>query len=91
MFLMTVSKSEVPGTLPNSVTLDNIRTHYSRPRNETIARILFNMGYANTLGSGVPRMIRLLKEANGRVPDFEVGNSQFLVRFWSGHSHPISG
>lgn len=72
-----------PGTLPNSVTLDNIRTHYSRPRNETIARVLFNLGYVNTLGSGVPRMIRLLQEQTGRVPDFEVGTAQFLVRLWS--------
>jgi ATP-dependent DNA helicase RecG len=72
-----------PGTLPNSVTLDNIRTHYSRPRNETIARVLFNLGYVNTLGSGVPRMIRLLQEQTGRAPDFEVSTAQFLVRLWS--------
>lgn len=73
-----------PGTLPNSVTLDNIRTHYSKPRNDTIARVLLNLGYANRLGSGVPRMIRLMREHAGREPDFEPGSSQFLVRLWSG-------
>lgn len=72
-----------PGVLPNSVTLDNIRTHYSRPRNETLARVLFNLGYVNTLGSGVPRMIRLQQEQAGRAPDFAVGDAQFLVRLWS--------
>ncbi len=72
-----------PGTLPNSVTLDNIRTHYSRPRNETVARVLFNLGYVNTLGSGIPRMIRLMQEQTGRAPDFEVSSAQFLVRLWS--------
>lgn len=72
-----------PGILPNSVTLANIRTHYSRPRNETIARVLFNMGYVNTLGSGIPRMIRLMQEQAGREPDLEVGSAQFLVRLWS--------
>jgi ATP-dependent DNA helicase RecG len=72
-----------PGTLPNSVTLDNIRAHYSRPRNELIARVLFNMGYVNTLGSGVPRMIRLIRERAGRDPEFEVSSAQFLVRLWS--------
>jgi len=72
-----------PGILPNSVTLANIRTHYSRPRNETIARVLFNLGYVNTLGSGIPRMIRLLQEQTGREPDLEVGSAQFLVRLWS--------
>lgn len=73
-----------PGTLPNSVTLDNIRTHYSKPRNETIARVLLNLGYVNRLGSGVPRMIRLMREHSGREPDFELGSAQFLVRLWSG-------
>ncbi len=72
-----------PGTLPNGVTLQNIRTHYSRPRNETIARVLFNLGYVNTLGSGVPRMIRLMREHSGREPDLEVLDQQFLVRLWA--------
>ncbi|HOU12430.1 MAG TPA: ATP-binding protein [Anaerolineae bacterium] len=71
-----------PGGLPNSVTLENIRAHYSKPRNETIARVLFNLGYVNTLGSGVPRMIRLMREYVGREPDFETHAHQFLVRLW---------
>ena len=72
-----------PGTLPNSVTLQNIRAHYSKPRNETIARVLFNLGYVNTLGSGIPRMIRLMLEHSGREPDLEVLGQQFLVRLWA--------
>ena len=75
-----------PGILPNSVTLDSIRTHYSKPRNETIARVLFNLGYVNTLGSGIPRMIRLVREQAGRDPDFIVTDHQFLVRLPSAHS-----
>lgn len=71
-----------PGRLPNSVTLENVRTHYSKPRNETIARVLFNLGYVNTLGSGIPRMIRLMREYVGREPDFELPEYQFLVRLW---------
>ena len=65
------------------VTLENIRTHYSRPRNELIARVLFNLGYVNTLGSGIPRMIRLMREKSGREPDFELNGQQFLARLWS--------
>jgi ATP-dependent DNA helicase RecG len=72
-----------PGALPNGVTLKNIRTHYSKPRNETIARVLFNLGYVNTLGSGIPRMIRLMREHSGREPDLEVLGQQFLVRLWA--------
>lgn len=41
---------------------------------------IFNMGYVNQLGSGIPRMIRLLQAHSGRTPDFEVGSAQFLVR-----------
>ena len=72
-----------PGALPNSVTLQNIRAHYSKPRNETIARVLFNLGFVNTLGSGIPRMIRLMREHSGREPDLEVLGQQFLVRLWA--------
>jgi ATP-dependent DNA helicase RecG len=72
-----------PGSLPNSVTLDNIRTHYSKPRNQLIAQVLFNLGYVNTLGSGIPRIIRLMRERGAPPPDFEVSSSQFLVRLWS--------
>lgn len=72
-----------PGSLPNSVTLENVRTHYSKARNELIARVLFNMGYVNTLGSGIPRIIRLMREQGAPPPDFEVSSSQFLVRLWS--------
>jgi len=71
-----------PGALPNGVTLENIRAHYSKPRNENVARVLFNLGYVNMLGSGVPRMIRLMREHSGREPDFEVLEQQFLVRLW---------
>jgi ATP-dependent DNA helicase RecG len=76
-----------PGGLPNTVTLDNIRTHYSKARNETIARVLFNLGYVNSLGSGIPRMIRLMRQHVGREPELDVigqsiAGQQFLVRLW---------
>lgn len=79
----TLLEIRSPGILPNSVTLDNIRTHYSKPRNESIARVLLNLGFANRLGSGIPRMIRLMRDHVGRDPEFEVNNAQCLVRLWS--------
>ena len=72
-----------PGKLPNSVTLENIRSHYSRPRNENIARVLFNLGFVNTLGSGIPRIIRLMKEHTGKEPEFENNDPQFVVKLWA--------
>jgi len=72
-----------PGKLPNSVTLANIRAHYSKARNEVVARVLFNLGYVNTLGSGIPRIIRLMLACTNREPDFESDGSQFVVKLWA--------
>jgi len=71
-----------PGRLPNGVTLDNIRAHFSKPRNEIVARALLNLGYVNVLGSGVPRMIRLMREHSQHEPDFELHDELFVVRLW---------
>jgi len=61
-----------PGTLPNTVTLDNIRTGYSMARNRRILETLLHLGYASRIGSGIPRMIRLMREHSGREPEFEL-------------------
>ncbi len=71
-----------PGRLPNGVTLENVRTHFSRARNDIIMRVLLNLGHVNKLGSGIPRMIRLMRNHSGREPDFEVRDSEFFVRLW---------
>jgi len=33
--------------------------------------------------SGIPHIIRLIKEQSGREPDFELNGQQFLARLWS--------
>jgi len=71
-----------PGTLPNTVTLDNIRTGYSMARNRRILETLLHLGYASRIGSGIPRMIRLMREHSGREPEFELRDNLFLVRLW---------
>lgn len=42
-----------------------------------------NLGHVNTLGSGVPSMIRLMRQHAGRERDFELVEQQFLVRLWA--------
>ncbi len=71
-----------PGRLPNTVTLDNIRTGYSAARNPRIIQGLLHLGYASHIGTGIPRMIRLMREHSGREPDFELRDDLFLVRLW---------
>lgn len=71
-----------PGKLPNSVTLENIKLGVHSERNQLIVSYLAKMGYMTQIGTGIPRMIRLLKEHTGREPDFEERDQEFIVRIW---------
>ena len=71
-----------PGKLPNTVTLENIRLGIHAERNPLIVSYLAKMGYMTQIGTGIIRMIRLLKEHTGREPDFEERDYEFMVRIW---------
>lgn len=71
-----------PGRLPNSVTLENIKLGVHSERNQLIVSYLAKMGYMTQIGTGIIRMIRLLKKHTGREPDFEERAQEFVVRIW---------
>jgi len=71
-----------PGRLPNTVTLENIRLGIHAERNPLIVSYLAKMGYMTQIGTGIIRMIRLLKEHTGREPEFEERDQEFIVRIW---------
>ena len=71
-----------PGKLPNTVTLENIKLGVHSERNQLIVSYLAKMGYMTQIGTGIPRMIRLLKKHTGREPDFEERGQEFIVRIW---------
>jgi len=71
-----------PGKLPNTVTLENIKLGIHAERNPLIVSYLAKMGYMTQIGTGIPRMIRLLKQHTGREPDFEERDQEFMVRIW---------
>ncbi len=71
-----------PGKLPNTVTVENIRLGFPLHRNPLIVSFLAKEHRMTEIGSGIPRMIRLLKEHTGREPDFEERNQEFIVRIW---------
>jgi len=71
-----------PGRLPNTVTLENIRLGIHVERNPLIVSYLAKMGYMTQIGTGIIRMIRLLKEHTGREPDFEERDQEFIIRIW---------
>jgi len=71
-----------PGKLLNTVTLENIKLGIHAERNPLIVSYLAKMGYMTQIGTGIPRMIRLLKEHTGKEPDFEERDHEFVVRIW---------
>ncbi|MCL6638751.1 MAG: hypothetical protein K6T80_03605 [Firmicutes bacterium] len=71
-----------PGKLPNTITLDNIRMGVHAERNPLIVSFLSKMGYVTQIGTGIIRMIRLLKQHTGKEPEFEERGQEFLVRIW---------
>ena len=71
-----------PGKLPNTVTLENIKLGVHSERNPLVVSYLAKMGSMTQIGTGIIRMIRLLKEHTGREPDFEERDQEFIVRIW---------
>ena len=71
-----------PGKLPNTVTVENIKLGFPLHRNPLIVSFLAKEHRMTEIGTGVPRMIRLLKEHTGREPEFEESDQEFVVRFW---------
>ena len=68
-----------PGQLPNTVTLDSLRVGVHVLRNPTLYNILLKRGLVTDAGSGIPRMIRVLREATQREPRFCLEGNEFVV------------
>lgn len=72
-----------PGRLPNTMTLDSIRLYNHESRNPLIAQFLNRLGLMEEFGTGIPNMIRLMREHNGSEPDFAVEGEEFVVRLFA--------
>ncbi len=69
-----------PGKLPNTVTVESIKIGGSHVlRNPTIYNLLVKMRMVTDLGSGVRRIIKLVKDYTGKEVDFKVSESEFVV------------
>jgi ATP-dependent DNA helicase RecG len=69
-----------PGLLPNTVTVESLRTGMHVLRNPTIYNVLLKLRLATDAGSGIPRVVRLMREELGVEPQFSVEDQQFVVR-----------
>ena len=68
-----------PGRLPNSVRLEQLRVGVHVLRNPTLYNLLLKRGLVTDAGSGIPRMIRLLRERIGREPGLGIEGNEFVV------------
>ena len=71
-----------PGKLPNTVTIENMKLGFSLSRNPLIVSFLAKEHRMTEIGTGIIRIIRLLKEHTGKEPDFEERGQEFIVRIW---------
>lgn len=73
-----------PGNLPNTVTVEKMRSGYRAARNELIKEVLRDYRYIEATGLGVPRkIIRGMLEHNGKEPDLVEEEDRFTVRLWA--------
>ena len=69
-----------PGNLPNTVTVENMRVGGSHVvRNPTIYNLLIKIGMVTDTGSGVFRMIKLMKEKVGKDIEMEAIEGEFKL------------
>lgn len=62
-----------PGPLVAGVSIENILTHPSKPRNALLAGVVHQLGLAERSGRGVDRIYREMIRAGKRPPVFEAG------------------
>jgi ATP-dependent DNA helicase RecG len=69
-----------PGRLPNSVTIEAIKLGGAHVlRNPMIYLLLSRLGLVTGLGSGVFRVIQLVREATGREPEIVEQDNELVM------------
>lgn len=69
-----------PGKLPNTVTIESIKIGGAHVlRNPTIYNLLSKIGLVTDLGSGVMRIIRLVKEHVGKDVELKETETEFIL------------
>lgn len=70
-----------PGRLPNTVTIEKMKTGYRASRNELIKEVLRDYRYVDARGLGIPRkIIPLMREHNHTEPELVEEEARFVLR-----------
>ena len=76
-----------PGRLPNTVTVERMRTGCRAARNELTRDVLRDYRYIEASGLGVPRkIVQGMRAHNGTDPDLVEDEHSFTVRLWKSRS-----
>lgn len=69
-----------PGKLPNTVTIESMKIAGSHVlRNPTLYNLLYKIGMVTDIGSGVYRMVKIMKERLNREIELHVTETEFIV------------
>ena len=72
-----------PGRLPNTVTVDGMRSGMRYARNQTLVNVMRDYGYVDARGMGVRnKIIPGMLQHSGTTPDFIEEENRFTVRSW---------
>lgn len=73
-----------PGRPPNGITLESMLLGDRSTRNNLIVDVLRDYAYVDRLGMGISRkMVKIMQEFNGTVPEFSLTNETLRVRLRS--------
>lgn len=80
-----------PGLLPNGMNPEDImQGPRSVPRNRKIAEVFYALGFIESWGSGIPRIIKETKEHGGIEVEMKHLNGAFLTVFKHENTHQYS-
>ena len=72
-----------PGRLPNTVTVDGMKSGVRYARNQTLVNVMRDYGYVDARGMGVRnKVIPGMHAHNGTEPDLIEEEHRFTVRLW---------
>jgi len=68
-----------PGKPPNTVDIETMRLGTHVPRHPILLSHFAKLGFVTSLGTGVPRIIRLVSQAIGKEPEIVVRDFEVMV------------
>ncbi len=72
-----------PGRLPNTVTIDGMKSGMRYARNQTLVNVMRDYGYVDARGMGIRnKVIPSMRAHNGTEPEMMEDEYRFTVRLW---------